>query len=109
MGTQWRTAKLVARWHTTEKRRKLNSMPLNGGISGWLVNWGGPDNVIVTYMVRCPLEICGMGYVWGYLHLALGHSRPVLRGPLIGTEFNGLGPSGTVKEKIDHAWNLYLP
>lgn len=39
---------------------------------------------------------CAVWAVCGYLHLALGHSRPILQGPLIGTEFSELGPSVTI-------------
>ena len=82
MGTQWRTAKLVARWHTAEKRGKLNSMPLNGGISGWLVNWGGPDNVIVTFMVHCPLESMRYGLCVGVPSLGPRSFQASFTGPV---------------------------
>ena len=38
----------ITRWRTVEKRKILNSMPLNSTISEWLVKWGGPDTVIVA-------------------------------------------------------------
>ena len=83
MSTQWCTAKLVARWHTAEKRGKMNSMPLNGGIlSRWLVNWGDPDNVIVTYMVHCPLESMQYGLCVGVPSLGPRSFQASFTGPI---------------------------